>query len=149
MKAKYKHTNIIARDWRALAQFYRNVFGCVPVPPERNLSGEWLDRGTGVEGGSFAGTHLRLPGYGPEGPTLEIYQYGYNETKPPAAANREGIMHLAFEVEDVESAVTEVLKHGGCTLGEITSSEIEGVGWLTFVYLKDPEENIIELQSWD
>ncbi len=50
IQAKYVHTNLIARDWRALAQFYTQVFGCTPVPPERNLSGEVLERGTGVPG---------------------------------------------------------------------------------------------------
>jgi catechol 2,3-dioxygenase-like lactoylglutathione lyase family enzyme len=148
MKAKYKHTNIIARDRRALVQFYQDVLGCVFVPPERDLFGDWLDKGTGIEGAQCKGSHLRLPGYGPDGPTLEIYQYAHNEPKPPAAANREGIMHLAFEVDNVEEAMAEVLEKGGGKLGEMTSSEVEGAGLLTFVYLTDPEGNIIELQSW-
>ena len=37
--ARYVHTNLIARDWRVLARFYQEVLGCVPVPPERDLSG--------------------------------------------------------------------------------------------------------------
>lgn len=148
MKAKYKHTNIIARDWRLLTRFYQDVFGCIPVPPERDLSGEWLDRGTGVKDARFAGAHLRLPGHGDNGPTLEIYQYSHNEPRSSTAANREGIMHLAFEVDDVERVLDEVLKNGGGKVGDIASSEVEGVGLLTFVYCADPEENIIELQAW-
>ena len=31
---------------------------------------------------------------------------------------------------------------------EIVSAEVDGVGMLTFVYLADPEGNIIELQTW-
>ena len=27
---KYVHTNIVARDWRRLAVFYQDVFGCTP-----------------------------------------------------------------------------------------------------------------------
>jgi len=38
--ARYVHTNLIAWDWKRLAAFYQDVFGCVPVPPERDLSGE-------------------------------------------------------------------------------------------------------------
>jgi predicted enzyme related to lactoylglutathione lyase len=148
MKAKYKHTNIIARDWRLLTRFYQDVFGCIPVPPERDLSGEWLDRGTGVKDARFAGAHLRLPGHGDNGPTLEIYQYSHNEPRSSTAANREGIMHLAFEVDDVERALDEVLKNGGGKVGDIASSEVEGVGLLTFVYCADPEGNIVELQAW-
>lgn len=148
MNVEYKHTNIIARDWRALARFYKDVFDCVPVPPERDLSGVWLEKGTGVPGACLAGAHLRLPGHGESGPTLEIYQYIRNEPRPATAANREGIGHLAFEVDDVEQAASAVLKHGGSKVGEITTSVVDGVGLLTFVYLADPEGNIIELQSW-
>lgn len=149
MKTKYKHTNIVARDWKKLAEFYQTVFGCVLVPPARNLSGEWLEKGTGVSGARFEGAHLLLPGYGPHGPTLEIYQYSNSELRSPAAANREGIMHIAFEVDDVESAAKDVLLNGGSRLGDISSSEVDGVGVLTFVYLADPEGNILELQSWE
>jgi len=31
VRARYGHTNLIARDWRALADFYRRVFGAVLV----------------------------------------------------------------------------------------------------------------------
>ncbi len=148
MNAKYKHTNIIARDWNALAAFYEKVFGCVRVPPERRLSGEWLEKGTGVPGAQFSGVHLRLPGHGDTGPTLEIYQYSENAPKPRPMANREGFSHIAFEVEDVHDAAAQVLKNGGRKIGDVTSASVEGVGILTFVYLADPEGNIIELQTW-
>lgn len=148
MKIKYKHTNIIARDWRKLARFYQEVLGCVIIPPERDLTGTWLDAGTGVMNAHLMGAHLRLPGHGDDGPTLEIYQYSSNEPRAATAANREGIMHLAFEVDNVESVTSAVLENGGSKVGDIVSSQVEGVGLLTFVYLADPEGNIIELQSW-
>ena len=148
MKAKYKHTNIIAKDWRSLVKFYQEVFGCEVVPPERDLKGEWLAKGTGVSKAHFTGVHLRLPGHGEDGPTLEIYQYTRNMPRPSVAANREGIMHLAFEVDDIEQVMSDVLNHGGTKVGEIVSSEVKGVGILSFVYLADPEGNIIELQTW-
>jgi hypothetical protein len=121
MNAKYLHTNIIAHSWRTLAKFYEDVFGCIRVPPERHLSGAWLEKGTGVPEARFSGVHLRLPGHGETGPTLEIFQYSVNKSRHQTAANREGIVHLAFEVEDVEKAAAEVLKNGGYKVGEITS----------------------------
>ena len=39
MKAKFVHTNLVAEDWRKLATFYEEVFGCVPVPPGKMPSG--------------------------------------------------------------------------------------------------------------
>jgi catechol 2,3-dioxygenase-like lactoylglutathione lyase family enzyme len=148
MRASYRHTNIVAADWRALARFYEDVFGCEPVPPPRDLSGAWLDRGTGVQDAHLSGIHLRLPGHGPGGPTLEIYGYSRTEPRAAVAANREGITHIAFEVDDVNAATRLVLEHGGSRVGDVTSSEVSGVGRLTFVYVADPEGNIIELQAW-
>ena len=113
MKATYRHTNIVAADWRALAGFYEDVFGCTPVPPSRDLSGAWLDRGTGVPDAHLTGIHLRLPGHGDRGPTLEIYGYSATEPRPAVAANREGIAHIAFEVDDVAAAARLVVAHGG------------------------------------
>ena len=148
MKTRYRHTNIVAADWQALAAFYEDVFGCVPVPPRRDLVGAWLDRGTGVRDAQLTGVHLRLPGHGDGGPTLEIYSYAASEPRPAVAANREGIAHIAFEVDDVVAATRLVLEHGGSNVGDVTSAEVPGVGFLTFVYLADPEGNIVELQAW-
>lgn len=148
MRAKYTHTSIVARDWRALARFYEEVFGCTVVPPERDLSGEWLDRATGVAHAHLRGAHLRLPGHGESGPTLEIFQYDEPKPRPEVASNREGIAHVAFEVDDVEEAAAEVITRGGRHVGRVTEKDIPGVGVLTLVYLADPEGNVVELQSW-
>jgi hypothetical protein len=45
----FAHLNIVARDWRSLARFYQEVFGCIPASDERNLSGLWLDAATRVK----------------------------------------------------------------------------------------------------
>jgi predicted enzyme related to lactoylglutathione lyase len=148
MKATFRHTSIVAADWRRLAEFYEAVFGCTPVPPRRDLSGDWLERGTGVADAHLAGVHLRLPGFD-DGPTLEIYGYSRTESRPsPVVANREGLAHIAFLVDDVEEAAGLVLAHGGTLVGVVSSSDVPGVGRLTFVYAADPEGNIVELQAW-
>src|SRR5687768_2663978 len=102
---RYGHTNIVAADWRRLAAFYADVFGCQMVPPERSLSGEWLAAGTGVRGAALQGVHLRLPGCGPDGPTLEIFQYQEMLEAPSAAGNRRGFGHIAFMVDDVAAVL--------------------------------------------
>ncbi|WP_372365447.1 VOC family protein [Candidatus Uabimicrobium sp. HlEnr_7] len=147
---KYVHTNIIAKDWKNLASFYIEVFKCRTVPPERNQQGNWLSKGTGVANAHLQGLHLRLPGYGEIGPTLEIYSYSNMiESAKPPAANRQGFGHLAFEVEDVKQKLEEVISAKGKLLGEIVEKEIPNVGKITFVYATDPEGNILEIQNWD
>ena len=148
MAIKYVHTNLIAKDWKRLLAFYQEVFGCIPVLPERDLSGDWLDQATGIAGSHIRGVHLRLPGYGDDGPTLELFQYGDMPQHPAISPNTPGFSHIAFAVDDVHEMAREVLAHGGSVVGELAVREIPGVGMLTFQYLTDPEGNIIELQNW-
>ncbi|HUX75598.1 MAG TPA: VOC family protein [Anaerolineae bacterium] len=148
LRARYVHTNLVARDWRKLTRFYERVFGCTAVPPERDLAGQWLEDGTGVPGAHIRGVHLRLPGYGTDGPTLEIFQYNHEEERPETAVNRPGFAHIAFAVDDVKAARDAVVAAGGGTVGQVVSLEVPGAGTVTFVYLTDPEGNILELQHW-
>jgi len=145
--ASYGHTNLVARDWTALAAFYENVFGCKPVPPIRDLSGDALERGTAIPGARLQGVHLRLPGFGENGPTLEIFTYATPATAAPTAANRPGFGHIAFVVSDVPAARDAVLRAGGSAHGEIVTT-MAGNRTVTWVYVRDPEGNLIELQAW-
>jgi predicted enzyme related to lactoylglutathione lyase len=148
IEARYVHTNLIAEDWRRLASFYTDVFGCTAVPPERDFSGAWLDAATAVPGARIRGVHLRLPGFGDGGPTLEIFQYNRSEPPVETAVNRPGFAHIAFAVPDVASAREAVLAAGGRAVGEVVTVEVPDAGRVTFTYLSDPEGNVIELQSW-
>lgn len=146
---RFGHVNIAARDWRRLCRFYRDVFGCTPVPPERNLSGAWLEEGAGVPGIRLRGQHLRLPGHGTEGPTLEIYTYEPEIPGEPGLPNRTGFGHIAFAVPDVDAACRAVVAAGGSWLGHPVRHEVQGAGMLRFAYMHDPEGNVIELQHWE
>lgn len=147
MVTKYVHTNIVSEDWEKLARFYQDVFSCIPVPPKRSLSGNWLAEGTGVPEAEIEGMHLRLPGYGKDGPTLEIFQYSHVEGGAPAAANGKGYSHIAFSVDDVEAVWEAVLAHGGSELGKVVTTKVAGRE-ITLVYMRDPEGNIVEIQKW-
>ena len=148
VNARFVHTNLIAQDWKRLAGFYEQVFGCQPIPPERELAGQWLEDGTGVPNAEIRGVHLRLPGYGDKGPTLEIFEYNQQRERPETAVNRPGFAHIAFAVDDVKAARDAVIAAGGGTIGKVVSLEVLGAGTVTFVYLTDPEGNVIELQNW-
>ena len=148
MPTKYTHTNLIAADWQKLAAFYQEVFDCTPILPERDLFGEWIDQATGIPDVHIRGLHLRLPGYGDAGPTLEIFQYDEIPQHPDIKPNTPGFAHLAFEVDDVAAKAQQIFEYGGSAVGELTVREIPGVGVITFQYVADPEGNIIEIQRW-
>jgi len=148
MPIKYAHTNLIAKDWKRLSTFYQEVFGCIPILPERDLSGDWLDKATGLSGSHISGVHLRLPGYGDDGPTLELFQYSSMPEHSSVNPNTPGFSHIAFAVDDVPAAARAVFNHGGSAVGELAMREVPGVGLLTVQYVTDPEGNIIEVQNW-
>jgi catechol 2,3-dioxygenase-like lactoylglutathione lyase family enzyme len=145
---KYVHTNLVAEDWRALASFYQQILGCIPVAPERDLQGEKLEAGTGLPGAHLRGVHLRLPGYGDDGPTLEIFTYSVLTGRGQTAVNRPGLGHLAFSVDDVAATRRAVLQAGGQAVGDVVTTQIATGAQITWCYVTDPEGNIVELQSW-
>ncbi|MCX7708308.1 MAG: VOC family protein [Clostridia bacterium] len=145
---KYVHTNIVAKDWRKLSQFYIDVFDCKLLQPERDLSGEWIDTMTAIKDVRIRGVHLALPGY-ESGPTLEIFSF-----EPEVSRNQEpkinlhGFGHLAFHVDHVEEILNKLIAHGGERLGDVITKKYETLGTLTAVYAKDPEGNFVEIQNW-
>ncbi|NMC57187.1 MAG: VOC family protein [Eubacteriaceae bacterium] len=148
MSVKYVHTNIIAKDWHALSDFYINVFDCAPLPPERNLSGEWLDSLTKFKNCKIQGIHLALPGY-TKGPTLEIFSYEPENADASARClNSIGLAHTAFHVDNVGEIIDKLINNGGKIHGELVSNDYGELGILTVAYASDPEGNFIEIQNW-
>ena len=78
----------------------------------------------------------------------EIYAYSPGVDGPPAAVNRPGLAHLAFEVAAVEDARREVLSAGGGPVGEVVTLVTSAGTQVTWCYVTDPEGNIVELQAW-
>ncbi len=152
MKIRLAHVSITAKDLTRLREFYGKALGFVVSRPERGFSGDWLGKGTGVPGAEIKRVHLRLPDEGVDGAHLEIIEYaGAAEDSAPPAANNPGLRHLAFETESPEELARLrklVLENGGGELGKISEKEIDGLGTVTFVYMTDPEGNIIELLNW-
>ena len=85
------HTNLVAIDWRRLADFYVRVFNCVPVSSVRDHGGPQFDVLTARPGIKARGQHLRLPGHGDHGPTLEIFQFDPHEADLPRELTRPGL----------------------------------------------------------
>jgi predicted enzyme related to lactoylglutathione lyase len=57
--------------------------------------------------------------------------------------------HIAFSVDDVLEARRAVLAAGGDAVGEAVTLQTDTGARVTWCYVKDPEGNIVELQSWD
>lgn len=146
---RFAHVNLIARNSAKLIEFYKDVFGCQSIGEIRDLAGGWLARMTGITGAHIIGEHLLLPGYGADHPTLEIFSYDPPAAGTPSVVNAPGFQHIAFEVDDVNETLARVLSHGGQALGEVVRADYADGRRAAFVYARDPEGNILELQSWE
>jgi len=145
---RFGHVNVTSKDWRRSAAFYTAVFGCEFVPPERDIRGDNLDAATGLHGAHLTGAHLRLPGYGADGPTIEIFSYDALEEHPGTQVARAGWGHIAFQVPDVPAAVDAVREAGGGRVGEVITTHTADGRQVTWCYATDPDGNIVELQAW-
>ena len=146
--AKFGHVNVTGRDWRSLAAFYTDVFGCEFVAPERDIRSADLDSATGLDDAHLTGAHLRLPGYGDGGPTLEIFQYDAIGPHPGTQVDRPGWGHVAFQVPNVPAAVEAVVAAGGARFGDVVAMQTRDGRTVTWVYTTDPDGNLVELQAW-
>ncbi len=107
-----------------------------------------MDKATGLTNAKLEGVHLLLPGHGENPPTLEIFTYTEMHDSQNIMSNFTGITHIAFEVDDVQSTYQKALSNGAISLGDVVEKVVENVGTLQFVYFRDPEGNIVEIQSW-
>jgi catechol 2,3-dioxygenase-like lactoylglutathione lyase family enzyme len=146
--ARFGHVNVTSADWRRLAAFYTEVFGCELVPPERDIRSADLDAATNLRDAHLTGAHLRLPGHGDSGPTIEIFTYDELEAQPDARVDRPGWGHVAFQVPDVPAAVDAVVAAGGARVGGIITTQTKDGRQVTWCYTTDPDGNIVELQAW-
>lgn len=141
---RFDQVKFLARDAGALASFYEEALGCEIVVPPQDVD-DAMSRAVGVPDAVVKLTVLRLPGRGEHGPVLELYSV--NGDRPPDWHYQPGQGQLAFEVEDLEQAMGRVGGAGGQKLGDLVEWESPSGARARFVYMQDPEGNIIDLWS--
>ena len=134
----------LCRDLGGLAAFYQEALDCEVVVPAL-MTDERVARAVGVPGATVTLSTLRLPGRGDRGPILELYSV--DGVVPDDWDYRPGSGQIALEVDDLEVAIGRVIAAGGNRLGEVVEWEGPSGATARFVYLRDPEGNIIDLYT--
>jgi catechol 2,3-dioxygenase-like lactoylglutathione lyase family enzyme len=105
------------------------------------VGGDWVDRIIGLEGSEVETVMVR----GPDGKDVfEVVRFvspAAAAAEPAPAANRPGLRHVAFTVDDVRGVVERVREAGWDTVGEIVDYE----GMFLLCYVRGPEGLIVEL----
>lgn len=124
-----------ASDLDRLVAFYIDALDCRLLVPPTQIP-EPVSLGAGSAGETVQIAVLGLPGF-EDGPTLELIRIGDH--------GEVGQGLLTFYVDDVHEAAERVVGAGGAYKGEIV--DIGGPGGRTsrFVFMTDPEGNVVDL----
>ncbi len=143
---RFRHVAIVVEDLDRMVEFYTGVLG-LKLKRNFDIESEEFRKGIGIKDAKARGAHLMVPDSNVE---IELFQFIDNQCEKgkTSVANMIGYRHMAFIVDDLEKAV-EILKENGVEFFSepITVNEPESVRGFRFVYFRDPEGNIIELNK--
>jgi catechol 2,3-dioxygenase-like lactoylglutathione lyase family enzyme len=129
---KMDHTALIVQDLERSRRFYGEVLGLleVPRPSTFMFGGAWF-----------------------QGPDFQIHLILARDTSAPAGfakADEKDVRigrahHIAFEIDDVENAMTELRARGI----EIAGGPQQRGDGVTQFYIFDPDGNFLEFFAWN
>ena len=139
MIKRMDHVGIIVHDLAAAIEFFVDLG--FELGGQMKMKGELVDRLIGLDEVQTEFAFVRTPdGSG----QLELIQFNsptYKGDTPPPPANKPGIRHLAFVVDDIEAVVARLRARGTELVGELVQYE---ESW-KLVYVRGPEGIIVEL----
>jgi len=141
----FRHTAIVVRNLDLMLDFYVAVLG-LQVIRRVELDSAEFQYGIAVAGSRARVVHLAIPG---SDTCLELFEFAAVEAPeavPPS--NAAGYRHVAFIVDDMEEACQTLRASGLQMLSRPVALNEPGVDPnLLFMYFRDPEGNIIELNN--
>jgi catechol 2,3-dioxygenase-like lactoylglutathione lyase family enzyme len=105
------------------------------------FSGDWIDRIIGLEDATVEVVMARAPDGTDMFEVVCFHSPTAGAQEPVPAANRPGLRHVAFKVDDVRGVVERVREAGWDTVGEIVDYE----STFLLCYVRGPEGLIVEL----
>jgi glyoxylase I family protein len=144
---RFRHVAIVANDLPKLVDFYTQTLG-FEVKRRYEAANANFQKGIGVAGAEAIVVHLTIPNSTVE---LELFQFTaplMSDSRPPLPANQPGYRHMALIVDNLQAAYVELKTKGITFLSEpITHQEPKEVAGFQFIYFRDPEGNIVELNQ--
>jgi catechol 2,3-dioxygenase-like lactoylglutathione lyase family enzyme len=136
---RMEHVGIVVDDLGAAIEFFVQLG--LELQGKGLVEGRWVDRVVGLEGVRADIAMLQTPdGHG----RLELTEFHTPSPQPGdkhAPANRPGIRHVAFAVEDIDAVVARLRAQGVELVGELERYEDS----YRLCYVRGPEGIIVEL----
>ena len=105
------------------------------------FDGDWIGRIIGLEDVTVELVMARGPDGDDVFEVVRFHSPAATAEEPAPAANRPGLRHIAFKVDDVRGVVDRVREAGWDTVGEIVQYEDQ----FLLCYVRGPEGLIVEL----
>jgi catechol 2,3-dioxygenase-like lactoylglutathione lyase family enzyme len=144
----FRHVAVVVNDLDNMIRFYTQTLG-FEVKRRFNIESGDFRNGIGIADARAKGAHLTVPNCNVE---IELFQFEtplLNRSDLPLQPNHFGFRHMALIVDDLKETYLELRdKNGIHFLSEpIVVKEPEEVAGFQFVYFRDPEGNILELNQ--
>jgi glyoxylase I family protein len=143
---KFRHVAIVVKDIEEMIRFYTEILGFA-VKRRMELDSPEFREGVGVKDAKARGAHLTLTNDDFE---LELIEFEENVSEQVAAcSNKTGYRYMAFIVDDIEHVFKTLKQYKIESISNepICLKKPLQVAGFQFVYVKDPEGNIIEFNQ--
>lgn len=141
---RFRHIGLVVNNFEKMLDFYSNTLG-FKILKRFEIESKDFRKGVGLENAKAKVAHLQVS------EDVELEMFEYNETLSCSnkdIANTEGFRHIALFVENLEDSYIYLKNKNIEFVSEpITINEPITVAGFKFVYFKDPEGNIIELNQ--
>jgi catechol 2,3-dioxygenase-like lactoylglutathione lyase family enzyme len=135
----FVHIGLVVEDLDETVRFLALLgFDC---SKPATLSGDWIGRIIGLENVTLEVVMARAPDGTDVFEVVRFHSPSAEAQEPAPAANRPGLRHIAFKVDDVRGVVERVREAGWETVGEIVDFE----NTFLLCYVRGPEGLIVEL----
>jgi catechol 2,3-dioxygenase-like lactoylglutathione lyase family enzyme len=133
------HVGVVVDDLESAKEFFAALG--LEVGGGGSVGGPWVERIVGLEGVEVDFAFVRTPDGRGQLELIEFQSPSYEGDHVPAPANKPGIRHLAFAVDDIHATVARLDALGAELVGEVV--RYENSYWLA--YIRGPAGIIVEL----
>lgn len=144
MTSSSDHLNIVVTDMARSVSFYEAVLGLVPVM-DRDLSGDWFERVTGLAGASARCVILDAPGGGCRVELLQFRPPSPPTAPPPFTPATIGLRHVAIRVSDLDGCLAILKDRFGQSVTPVQVPRDIVKSGKRMCYIRDPDGAMVEL----
>ena len=136
---RLEHVGVVVDDLEAATEFFLDLG--LEREGATTVQGEWVDNIIGLKGARVDVVIVQTPDGSGKLELAKFHSPADNQGPEAAAANRLGIRHILFAVDDIEASLARLQAHGAELVGELVN--YADSYWLC--YVRGPAGIIVEL----